>query len=259
MKNISEERMTLSILRNTIRDGLYILLPSHFRDQAFIVPVKRTRLIKGMGLVRMTGVPTIMPSPNALFRMKQIGRERKKLPISTITLSMGIYEHTSGRDRVRQKILASTSCTERLSLVPTQCWRSKSLPLSLSKSMLIKLRNIKLLSKLPTGFTMTATTQIAGRGRGSNVWVSPAGSLVFSICMKHAMELSNIAPVVFVQYLAAIAIVEGIHSYDRGYQNVPVKLKWPNDICKLGSQNAYLIGRYSDFNRRPGSIKAREE
>lgn len=52
-----------------------------------------------------------------------------------------------------------------------------------------------------------------------------------SVCMKHAMELSNTAPVVFIQYLAAMAIVEGIKSYDRGYEKVPVKLKWPNDIC----------------------------
>jgi biotin--protein ligase len=50
--------------------------------------------------------------------------------------------------------------------------------------------------------------------------------------MKHPMELSNSAPVVFIQYLAAIAIVEGIQSYDRGYKDFPVKLKWPNDICE---------------------------
>ncbi|KAG9230555.1 biotin-protein ligase [Amylocarpus encephaloides] len=91
-------------------------------------------------------------------------------------------------------------------------------------------KNPKLLANVPEGFTCTATTQVAGRGRGSNVWVSPAGSLVFSTCMKHPMELSNTAPVVFIQYLAAIAIVEGIQSYDEGYTKVPVKLKWPNDI-----------------------------
>ncbi|EPE28981.1 Class II aaRS and biotin synthetase [Glarea lozoyensis ATCC 20868] len=91
-------------------------------------------------------------------------------------------------------------------------------------------KNTKLLSLAPDGFTATATTQVAGRGRGSNVWVSPAGSLVFSVCLKHPMELSNVAPVVFIQYLAAIAIVEGIQSYDEGYKKVPVKLKWPNDI-----------------------------
>lgn len=50
--------------------------------------------------------------------------------------------------------------------------------------------------------------------------------------MKHPMELGNTAPIVFIQYLAAIAIVEGIQSYDNGYKKVPVKLKWPNDICK---------------------------
>jgi biotin--protein ligase len=92
-------------------------------------------------------------------------------------------------------------------------------------------KNVKLLSNLPTGFTATAATQVAGRGRGSNVWVSPAGCLIWSVCMKHPMELSNTAPVVFIQYLAAIAIVEGIQSYDKGYKDVPVKLKWPNDIC----------------------------
>ncbi|PQE12546.1 biotin apo- ligase protein [Rutstroemia sp. NJR-2017a BBW] len=94
-------------------------------------------------------------------------------------------------------------------------------------------KNPKLLSNLPNGFTFTATTQIAGRGRGSNVWVSPAGCLIWSVCMKHPMEISNKAPVVFVQYLSAIAIVEAIHSYDKGYENLPVKLKWPNDIYAL--------------------------
>ncbi|KAH7323648.1 biotin-protein ligase [Rhexocercosporidium sp. MPI-PUGE-AT-0058] len=108
-------------------------------------------------------------------------------------------------------------------------------------------KNPKLLSTLPPGFTITATTQVAGRGRGSNVWVSPPGCLIFSYTMKHSMELSNTAPVVFIQYLAAIAIAEGIQSYDRGYQSVPVKLKWPNDIyaqdpTKPGKKEYVKIG-----------------
>ncbi|KAI9746715.1 MAG: biotin holocarboxylase synthetase [Claussenomyces sp. TS43310] len=91
-------------------------------------------------------------------------------------------------------------------------------------------KNTRMLSRLSPGFTATATVQVAGRGRGSNVWVSPAGSLVFSTYIRHPIALSNSAPVIFVQYLAAIAIVEGIKSYDHGYSDVPVKLKWPNDI-----------------------------
>ncbi|KAI9820227.1 MAG: biotin holocarboxylase synthetase [Pycnora praestabilis] len=94
-------------------------------------------------------------------------------------------------------------------------------------------KNPQLLQRLPTGFTATATVQIAGRGRGSNVWVSPAGSLMFSTCIHHPLEKMNQAPVVFVQYLAAMAIVEGIKSYNPGYKDVPVKLKWPNDIYAL--------------------------
>ncbi|KAK0615667.1 biotin-protein ligase [Bombardia bombarda] len=92
-------------------------------------------------------------------------------------------------------------------------------------------KNPKLLSKLPTGFTIAATTQVAGRGRGSNVWVAPAGSLIMSTVINHPAHLASTRPIVFIQYLAAIAIVEAIKSYDgTRYSATPVKLKWPNDI-----------------------------
>jgi len=94
-------------------------------------------------------------------------------------------------------------------------------------------KNPKLLTHLPTGLTATATTQVAGRGRGTNVWVSPPGSLMFSVVLRHSIALNTSAPVVFVQYLAALAIVAGIRDYDRGYARLPVKLKWPNDIYAL--------------------------
>jgi biotin--protein ligase len=94
-------------------------------------------------------------------------------------------------------------------------------------------KNSQLLRRLPTGFTATATVQIAGRGRGSNVWVSPAGSLVFSTVIRHPTEKMGSAPLVFIQYLAALAVVKGIKSYAKGYENLPVKLKWPNDVYAL--------------------------
>jgi len=93
-------------------------------------------------------------------------------------------------------------------------------------------RNVQLLRRLPQGFTATATVQVAGRGRGSNVWISPAGSLIFSTVVRHPIEKIQSAPVVFLQYLAAMAVVKGIKSYTKGYEKIPVKLKWPNDICK---------------------------
>ncbi|KAF7131047.1 hypothetical protein CNMCM5793_004034 [Aspergillus hiratsukae] len=98
-------------------------------------------------------------------------------------------------------------------------------------------KNPRLLRKLPHGFTATATTQVAGRGRGSNVWVSPAGSLIFSTVVRHPIEKIQSAPVVFIQYLAAMAVVQGIKSYDVGFENMPVKLKWPNDVYALDPEN----------------------
>lgn len=94
-------------------------------------------------------------------------------------------------------------------------------------------KNPTLLSHLPNGFAATATTQVAGRGRGGNVWVSPPGSLLFSVVMRHGIALSQSAPVVFIQYLAALAIVAGVKSYDKGYDKLPIKLKWPNDVYAL--------------------------
>ncbi|EGX91161.1 biotin apo-protein ligase, putative [Cordyceps militaris CM01] len=94
-------------------------------------------------------------------------------------------------------------------------------------------KNPKLIAKLPSGFTFTASTQLAGRGRGTNVWVAPPGSLLFSVIINHPANLAASRPVVFIQYIAAIAVVEAIQSYGRGYENLQVKLKWPNDIYAL--------------------------
>ncbi|KAK6433951.1 biotin holocarboxylase synthetase [Oleoguttula sp. CCFEE 5521] len=106
-------------------------------------------------------------------------------------------------------------------------------------------KNPAWLAELPNGLTATATTQVAGRGRGTNVWVSPPGSLMFSTVMRHSLALSTSAPVVFVQYLAALAVVAGIQSYDKGYARLPIRLKWPNDMYALdpskpASENAYV-------------------
>nr|POE94225.1 biotin--protein ligase [Quercus suber] len=115
-------------------------------------------------------------------------------------------------------------------------------------------KNTKLLSRLPIGFTATATTQTAGRGRGSNVWVSPPGSLLFSTVLRHSLALGNAAPVVFVQYIAALAIVAGIQKYDGGYGKLPVKLKWPNDIYARSPKASTNGNEREDFVKIGGIL-----
>lgn len=58
---------------------------------------------------------------------------------------------------------------------------------------------------------------------------------MFSTVLRHPMEKMQSAPIVFVQYLAAMAVVKGIKTYDKGYEQLPIKMKWPNDVCKSPS------------------------
>lgn len=69
-----------------------------------------------------------------------------------------------------------------------------------------------------------ASFQLSGRGRGSNVWLSPPGCLQFSILLTLPSSLSS--KIVFIQYLTALAIVEAVDEDGR----LGVKIKWPNDI-----------------------------
>jgi biotin---protein ligase len=51
-----------------------------------------------------------------------------------------------------------------------------------------------------------------------------------STVINHPAHLAASHPIVFIQYLTAISVVDAVHSYGPGYDVLPVKLKWPNDI-----------------------------
>ena len=89
-------------------------------------------------------------------------------------------------------------------------------------------KNPILLKTLPSGFCIVATSQLNGRGRAGNTWISPRGSLLFSFIIHLPRKLSF--RLVFVQYLVSLAIVEGIRTYADGWEDVNVSIKWPNDV-----------------------------
>jgi biotin--protein ligase len=77
-----------------------------------------------------------------------------------------------------------------------------------------------------------ASHQLAGRGRGSNTWLSPAGCLQFSLALRVALDRFPAGRLVFVQYLFSLAVVEacraeGVLGADVGAK---VRIKWPNDL-----------------------------
>ncbi|KAJ2559085.1 biotin holocarboxylase synthetase [Coemansia sp. RSA 1933] len=91
-------------------------------------------------------------------------------------------------------------------------------------------KNTKLQALLPNGTVNVATVQLAGRGRGRNAWVSPVGCLLFTMLLRHPTMKK--APVVMMQYLMSIAVVEAVKSQP-GYESIPLRLKWPNDVYAL--------------------------
>jgi biotin--protein ligase len=98
-------------------------------------------------------------------------------------------------------------------------------------------KNYKLLTRLPSGFTSFATHQVSGRGRGKNAWISPLGCLQFSTLLHvlpSSLTRSGSSGVVFVQYLAGLAIVESVRGGMLGpeYSAIgrKIRIKWPNDV-----------------------------
>jgi len=96
------------------------------------------------------------------------------------------------------------------------------------------------LKHLPHGLTLTATTQIAGRGRGNNVWLNPQGVLPATILFKIPQNEVEPSFVITLQYVCGLALIEAILRYGSGpdgagvgYEDMPLRIKWPNDIYML--------------------------
>lgn len=103
-----------------------------------------------------------------------------------------------------------------------------------SSTQVILEKNPKFLQTLPCGTTFVACRQVTGKGRGRNAWVSPLGCLQFSYYFKHPIvsEHQTTTSAVLIQYLQALAVVEGIRLVP-GYEDLAIHLKWPNDIYGL--------------------------
>ncbi|XP_038059419.1 biotin--protein ligase-like [Patiria miniata] len=88
-----------------------------------------------------------------------------------------------------------------------------------------------LMFKVPgdVGVVAIATRMTAGKGRGGNKWLGPIGCAMFSLHVRipFGSELADKLP--FLQHIASAAVVEAVRSIN-GYQDIDLRLKWPNDI-----------------------------
>ncbi|XP_047511746.1 biotin--protein ligase isoform X2 [Pieris napi] len=75
------------------------------------------------------------------------------------------------------------------------------------------------------GVGAVARSQSSGRGRGNNKWISPNGQAVMSLQVWQKMNPT----IPLIQHATALALVRAIRS-DPPYQNLDIRIKWPNDI-----------------------------
>lgn len=108
-------------------------------------------------------------------------------------------------------------------------------------------KNWVLAQHLPHGTIFLASHQTKGRGRSGNKWLSAPGCLQFTtiwdVDTKNRENITTShSTVVLYQYYAALAMVEAILSIP-GYEDLPLKVKWPNDIYCFSDQNTHAISR----------------
>nr|XP_046265949.1 biotin--protein ligase isoform X2 [Scatophagus argus] len=79
------------------------------------------------------------------------------------------------------------------------------------------------------GLITVAARQIQGRGRGKNAWLSPPGCAMFTLRVQVELSSKLGQKIPFMQHLAALAVVEAVRTLP-GYQDIDLRVKWPNDI-----------------------------
>ncbi|KAM5281773.1 biotin--protein ligase isoform 2-T2 [Ctenodactylus gundi] len=98
------------------------------------------------------------------------------------------------------------------------------------------------------GLIAIAVRQTQGKGRGTNAWLSPVGCALSTLLVSIPLRSQLGQRIPFVQHLMSLAVVEAVRSIP-GYQDINLRVKWPNDIyysnlMKIGGVlvNSTLMG-----------------
>lgn len=92
------------------------------------------------------------------------------------------------------------------------------------------------LTKLLTnelGVVCSPGQQTRGKGRGGNVWLSPKGCMMFSVPLHFPIDSRLGRTASIVQHIATLSVVTAVRRQS-GYEDVPIQVKWPNDIYYNG-------------------------
>ncbi|KAL5009959.1 hypothetical protein ScPMuIL_012264 [Solemya velum] len=100
------------------------------------------------------------------------------------------------------------------------------------------------------GMIAIAGRQTSGKGRGGNTWISPVGCAMFTLHVQFPQGSNLGCHASFLQHITSLAVVQSVTTIP-GYEDMELKLKWPNDIyytneMKLGGvivQSTVIGGR----------------
>uniref|UniRef100_A0A183BMT3 BPL/LPL catalytic domain-containing protein n=1 Tax=Globodera pallida TaxID=36090 RepID=A0A183BMT3_GLOPA len=81
------------------------------------------------------------------------------------------------------------------------------------------------------GILVVAGTQLAGRGRGGNDWISPVGCASFTFNFNIPFDSNLGRSIGFLQHITAVSVASAVSKllHDE-IPDFPIRLKWPNDI-----------------------------
>ena len=79
------------------------------------------------------------------------------------------------------------------------------------------------------GLIVVAQQQTHGKGRGGNSWLSPAGCMMFSLHVSIPLRSNLGHSLPYLQHIAAVSMVKAVRDIP-GYQDINIRIKWPNDI-----------------------------
>ncbi|KAK0416252.1 hypothetical protein QR680_012378 [Steinernema hermaphroditum] len=79
------------------------------------------------------------------------------------------------------------------------------------------------------GILVVAQKQTKGRGRGGNMWLSPAGCAMFTFNYAFPIDSTLGQNSAFVQHILAVAMIDAVLTKVKTTE-FPLRIKWPNDL-----------------------------
>ncbi|XP_060532773.1 biotin--protein ligase [Cylas formicarius] len=89
--------------------------------------------------------------------------------------------------------------------------------------------------RLANGLAVITRQQVSGVGRSNNVWISPAGSAIFSLQLDIPMASRLGKALALTQHLVMVAVVSTVKNLTEHCEHVKIGIKWPNDLYVNGA------------------------